>query len=99
MNSGPWGPWSGGNQGPKPQSTKEEKKSLPKKEDVNFDEFFKKAGDFFKKNFNGNSNKDYGKAPKSLIGLIVLSLVLLWLALGIYKVDSDENAAVLYFGK
>ena len=45
------------------------------------------------KNFkNNNSNK-------SLIGLIALSILLLYLSLGFYKVNTDENAVVLYFGK
>lgn len=45
------------------------------------------------KNFkNSNSNK-------SLIGLIILSVLLLYLSLGFYKVNTDENAVVLYFGK
>jgi membrane protease subunit HflK len=60
-------------------------------------DFFKKIEEFFKKNFAKKNPND--PSPKSLIGLIVLGIVLLWLMLGIYKVDTDENAAVLYFGK
>lgn len=106
MNSGPWGPWSGSNSQPKqPQqekvesgkkSEREEKKFQPKNEWPNFDEFFKKISDSFKKKF-ATGNRE--KTPKSIVGLIILALTLLWLALGFYKVDPDENAAVLYFGK
>lgn len=69
------------------------------------DDFFKKGEDFFKKiydetfNNSGGSFNNSNKAPKSLIGLIILFILFLWLSSGVYKVDSDENAVVLYFGK
>ena len=44
-------------------------------------------------------NRSPDQTPKSIIGLVVLGLVFLWLSSGVYKVDSDENAVVLYFGK
>ncbi|OFW80724.1 MAG: HflK protein [Alphaproteobacteria bacterium RIFCSPLOWO2_01_FULL_40_26] len=109
MSSGPWGPWSGGSSKPnpkpnQPKQEREEKKPQPQNAQPDFDEFFRKIGDSFKKKFGGNfgnggAGKNYDKAPKSVIGLIFLILILIWLALGIYKVDSDENAVVLYFGK
>ncbi len=48
--------------------------------------------------FEDFSNK-FSKSPKKLGGLIALGLVAFWLVLGFYKVESDENAVVLYFGK
>ncbi|MBM5782527.1 MAG: FtsH protease activity modulator HflK [Pelagibacterales bacterium] len=104
----PWdnnlGPQNKGN--PKPSdSEKPKENNKNKKPQKNSDDFFKKSEDFFKKilnedfgNFNGPRNYQ-NKTPKSLIGLILLGLVFLWLCSGIYKVDSDENAVVLYFGK
>ena len=72
----------------------------------NPDDIFKKIEDFFKKNFGGNFKnsanpfkKNNEKSPKSIAGLIILGVIFLWLASGLYKVDSDENAVVLYFGK
>jgi modulator of FtsH protease HflK len=74
------------------------------------EDIFEKAEKFIKNLFdnksggsgNGSNNifkGSNGKTPKSLIGLIVLALVFIWLSSGIYKVNSDENAVVLYFGK
>jgi membrane protease subunit HflK len=75
----------------------------------------KKVDDFLKEAFGGGSNKGSNNGgkngnvfkmkqpkdgnPKSLIGLVILGIAFLWLASGIYKVDSNENAVVLYFGK
>ena len=109
MNNGPWGPWnnagnnSGGNNGAN-QENPQPKKPQNKKPDNNgkdaFEEFFKKVEDFFKNLFDENNRKKLSnQAPKSIIGLIALGVVLLWLSLGIYKVNPDENAAILYFGK
>lgn len=111
MTNGPWGPWSnsgnkGNNSGPQNSGPKK-----PQKPEVNLDDFVKKTEDFFKKilgenkqNGGGNNGDDQWKkfsekSPKSIAGLFILGFILLWLMLGIYKVDPDENAAVLYFGK
>ncbi len=108
MNSGPWGSWNPDNQGQKPNNSGSEKpkeNQKPKKEGQDFfKDFSKKLNDFFKENFGSGGNGFGGSSsnnenPKSLIGLIVLGLVFAWLVFGIYKVDSDENAVVLYFGK
>lgn len=52
---------------------------------------------------NGGSGDDFFKkleqSPKKILGILVLGLASLWLATGFYKVNSDENALVLYFGK
>jgi membrane protease subunit HflK len=85
--------------------------AAPKNSEINLDDLLKKGEDFLRKLFgpsgngSGGDNKNNwqqnfgGKTPKSIAGLVVLAIVLLWLSLGIYKVDSDENATVLYFGK
>jgi len=100
MNSGPWGSWNGENaqQKPNPESQKprEEKKYNPQNNKNPFEGFFKKISDFLKNNFGTSPDM---KSPKSIIGLVVMAIVFLWLSLGIYKVDSTENAVVLYFGK
>ena len=72
-----------------------------------FDKIFKKIKDFFNENFGGGNGangfnsgqNNNSKPPKSIVGLVILVLVSAWLLTGFYKVDADENAAVLYFGK
>lgn len=105
-NQGPWGPI---NEGPKDNGDSNNNRGPNKRPnqepDFNPEELFKKAEDFFKNLFGGNGNntpnspKQDSGAPKSIIGLFVLGFALLWLSTGIYKVNPDENAAVLYFGK
>ena len=109
MNSGPWGPWNNaGNQ--KPNNSKSngfennsngEKKSPPPKNpnrnpQNDFEDFFKKIIERAKKFFDSVQE---GKSPKSLVGLVVLGILFLWLSSGLYKVNTDENAVLLYFGK
>jgi len=102
MNAGPWGPWSGGtgnhNQKPNPEQKRTEQQNSgrqspppPQQPKINPEDFFKKLFDLCKK-FSE-------KAPKSQFGLIALGLVIFWLSLGFYQVDTDENAVTLYFGK
>ncbi len=103
------GPWNGGEKdGGRRQENPQVK---TKKPEADFDDFFKKSEDFLKKIFDKNSGGNGGgnggnqwqkfsaKTPKSIAGIAFLTFILLWLLLGIYKVDSDENATVLYFGK
>ncbi|MFM7621176.1 MAG: FtsH protease activity modulator HflK, partial [Alphaproteobacteria bacterium] len=52
----------------------------------------------FINSFKDNKNK-LPNSDKSILGLIALSFLLLYLSLGFYKVNTDENAVVLYFGK
>jgi membrane protease subunit HflK len=78
-----------------------------KKPTADFDDFVKKIEDFFGGIFGDKKNgsrknifkRPENKSPKSLIGLIILGVVFLWLMSGVYKIDSDENGVVLYFGK
>lgn len=50
----------------------------------------------FKSQFGGGSNNGQGQLP---VPLIVLGVVLLWVASGVYRVLPEENAVVLRFGK
>ncbi len=91
---GPWGPWSGAD-GSQDSSKKDQNKNQnqnnfsPKKPPQEPNDFFKKFNDFF----------DNFQSPKKLVMLVVAALVALWMASGFYKVNPDENAIVLYFGK
>lgn len=60
-----------------------------------------KDKEFTEKLFKEFSIKDNTKFKTNgnLIFLIVVVLVIFWLASGIYKINSDENGVVLYFGK
>ena len=83
------------------------------KDEVNFGEFAKKIRNFANNlkrngenggggnnNFKGNGGDLFASQnPKSFWGLVVMGAVLLWLLLGLYKVNPDENAVVLYFKK
>jgi len=111
---GPWdgGNQSGGGQNNQDNGSNQNNNNQNNNKEPNdFDpeEFIKKIEDFFVKLFakNGGGGKkvsgghstNNNKTPKSIIGIFVLGAIALWLATGIYKVESDENAAVLYFGK
>lgn len=67
---------------------------------------FKNQRQFFDKAFGGGGNfrgssgdSNFSNPPKSTWGLIVLTVVLVWLGSGFYKINPDENGVVLYFGK
>lgn len=50
----------------------------------------------------GNGSRKFGGGSVNVIKMAPIAffvLFLLWLASGVYKVNSDENAVVLYFGK
>ena len=113
-SGGPWGPWGGGenNKGTTGNQQPNRPNNSNNGAEPSFEDILKKGEQFLDKLMNGggsgnkgggnnNQNKPSGtsQAPKSIIGLIVLGAILLWLSLGIYKVNSDQNAAVLYFGK
>ena len=98
---GPWGPYNDKN------DSKNKKPNNGQKDFLSEDDFFKKIDVFFKKFFDKNSgNKSPNnifnkqeKTPKSLVGIVALIIIGLWLISGLYKVNPDENAVVLYFGK
>ena len=111
---GPWND-SGKNSGSpesKESGADAASKTDSKKPDTSFEDFIKKSEETLKNFFkdsgksgggNGGENNNFKnllpKNNKSLIGLVVLGFILFWLSLGFYKVNSDENAVTLYFGK
>lgn len=106
MNNGPWGPWGADNQGNRHNG---DSAKADKRFDTDSENFSKKAKNFWKKFFElddqdpGNGGFNYRdkkqKLPKSITGLIALGTILFWALSGFYKVNTDENAVVLYFGK
>ncbi len=108
FNSGPWGPWGGAenkqqNQNNQNQQNGQQNKDrqqdppkTPKNPKDELGKFFEKILNYLKKLFDDKPN---GELPKSLIGMIVLGISIFWLSLGFYKVNTDENAVLLYFGK
>lgn len=101
-NDGPWGPIND-DKPKKPQNT-------PQNNENDFDKALQSIKDSFK-NFFGEGNNSNNRprnprdprnpnpANKSLFGIVILAVITLWLASGFFKVDSDENAVTLYFGK
>lgn len=115
MSSEPRSPWANNSASQESANTKKPKIEKPfekaaesatkntqeaqgaKKPVADFDQFFKKV---FSKIDDGKKTKFFDlKNEKSATGLIILGAILLWLSCGFYKVDADENAVVLYFGK
>lgn len=100
----PWGQWNGDN--PKPNKDSQSKKLNPTSQDE-IEQAITKIKEFFTNLLNGTNNKKdnktnsgpHNKNPKSVIGLFFIGLILLWLSSGIYKVDSNQNGLILYFGK
>ncbi len=98
-NDGPWGPIGDNDKDKQPKNNKV---------DNDIDELIKAGkeliGSLFGGGGNNGSNKKSNKSAntppvKSILGITILVIVSLWLATGFYKVDSDENAVILYFGK
>jgi membrane protease subunit HflK len=88
--------------GPKNQNPNNQKPKNSEDFSKKFEKFFKKLSNEGSSGSGGSKNifdRSNNKTPKSVIGLIILFLIFLWLSSGVYKVDSDENAVVLYFGK
>lgn len=107
MNQGPWGPWSSSkpNKDDDINSDKNksslnkdsENKQFSLKDFVNFSESGSGGG-------GGSKNNDFfdsfNRQPKKRkFAMIASAILCLWLILGFYKVDPDENGVVLYFGK
>jgi membrane protease subunit HflK len=78
-------PWGNNNQ------------NKPSDEDDFFTKILKKI--ITKINNFDQTSKNQNNPPKSLIGIVLLGFLLFYLSLGFYKVDPDENAVTLYFGK
>jgi len=106
-NNNPWGDRPSGENPSKPRNSSE--KNQGKKLSPDFGnqigEILRKSQEFFKRLSGGGKNgADNGgnannTTPKSIFGLFCTGLLVVWMASGIYKVDSDENGLVLYFGK
>ncbi|MFZ9470388.1 MAG: FtsH protease activity modulator HflK [Rickettsiales bacterium] len=109
LSNGDKGPWGNGPWGSQPKN--EENNSSSKKNNDNknknkpnknndgkdfLDKIFEKISNFFQKLFDNNNQST---TPKSGIGLVALIILLVYLSFGFYKVDPDENAVTLYFGK
>ncbi len=108
-NSGGNNGGNAGNNNPKPGKNPEGNhgKKLSPNPQEQIDQAFKKSQEFLKNllgggnsgNGNSSQNNNDAKSPKSLFGLFIMALILIWMASGIYKIDSNENGLVLYFGK
>ena len=89
----PWGSYDDGNK----KSSNGKKSNEPNVEDL-----LSQSQDFFKKLFgNGGGKKPQNENPvsKSLFGIIILVIISIWLASGIFKINPDQNGLVLLFGK
>ena len=111
-SGGPWGPWgqgSGSNNNESNYKKNSQDKSSknpfgdnknnnkkPNDDDI-FTKFFKFINDKIKQ-FADDTKKQENPA-KTSIGLVFLVAILIYLSFGFYKVEPDENAATLYFGK
>lgn len=96
-NDGPWGPINDDDRNKKPKNNEP---------NDDFEEIIKTLKSIFNNIFGDNKggNKSQKKPKdnpptKSIFGIIILGIVAFWLSTGFYKVNSDENAVVLYFGK
>lgn len=94
---------NGGNQKPKNNPEGNNGKRLKPNPQQQIDQAIKQWQEFTKTMFGGgnsnNNNSNNNQSPRSIFGLFVIGLIVLWLASGIYKIDSNENGLVLYFGK
>lgn len=59
----------------------------------------RKSGGGFGGGSGGNLGDKFTNSPNKVAGLVALGVFALWLLTGFYKVNPDENAIVLYFGK
>ena len=101
QNDGPWGSYNGGD------NNSGNKGKKPENNNGDFDEIFKKTQELLKDLFDSGGNKNGSKSNngakkppvKSIFSIFILAIITLWLASGLYKVNPEENAVVLYFGK
>ncbi len=87
-------PWNENNKedGPWGSSNKKDDKPSRKKQNINFDNYFKNLSEKIKKYFSGGSNK------KNVFFTIFIFLIL-WILSGFYKVNANEQGVVLRFGE
>lgn len=94
-NDNPWGSYDESDRKPRNQQR-------PNNPDI--DDLLERSEEFFKKMFGGGNkgkknNQNNNSHPKSFIGIIILAIIALWLASGIFKINPEENGLVLLFGK
>lgn len=99
-NEGPWGK--------RKQNTPQQQQKPSGNNDFDIDKLFKDSRSTFNQFFqqkgkgNGSSNNGgnqlFGGNPK-LFGLLAAIIVLLWLATGFYKVNTEEEGVILRFGE
>lgn len=94
-HKGPWGstPGGGGNNG---KGGRGGRRNDPPHD---FDAWMRKGQDSFRNMFGGGSGGSSGRPNKSMFFLGGAALFLLWLASGIYVVDSGHLGVVLRFGE
>ncbi len=79
-------PWGSG-------EPKKQKKSRPRPELPDLEVFLKQFQDFFRK--KGGSTSGSGK----FLALVMVAILGLWMATGIYKIQPNEEGVILRFGK
>lgn len=69
--------------------------------DNNFNKINNFYNNFYKNNSQNNNNTNYffSKIEKKHIIYLIFILLFLWLSNGIYKIDTNQQGIVLYFGK
>src|SRR5690348_11052459 len=92
-DKGPWGKFSGGGNNPGGNNRGGNNQKGP-----DFDELAKKFNDKFKNFFDNNKGGSGTRGAKPVF-IIIAGLIILWLVGGFYKVDPDEQAVILRFGK
>ncbi|MFT5703708.1 MAG: membrane protease subunit HflK [Rickettsiales bacterium] len=110
-NNNPWGnAGNAGNSGNQRPNNDPEQNQSQKLNPGQFTKASEDFQDFIKNLLGGNNNSGNGGSgnnnsnqnntpPKSIFGLIIVGIFVLWMASGIYKINSDQNGLVLYFGK
>lgn len=91
-NNGPWG------QPPRNNKPRQNRPSSPQQNEL--DELLKKSQEKIKDIFGGGNGSSGGPANnKAVIGIIAAIAFFLWLASGIYTVNTKEQGVVLRFGQ
>lgn len=106
FNKGPWGqgPQSPWGNGPRKPDNSNGGPGIP---DPDLDAVMRQAQEKFRNIFGGDGGRSGGGRPSSGgdfnegkgISLLLLALAVFWLASGLYRVEPQENAVVLTFGK